>query len=84
MPVGGGNYGYCRVENVPVFLCTGSPRRGQGAAPPSSPETKMRNVALAAGDSVIFSSRVNSRATKKLILEIKNQLIDREDRCDRG
>lgn len=69
------DYGYVPRENV-VVLCTGSQGEGRAALAKLARD-EMRNVALAAGDTVIFSSRVIP-GNEKAILEIKNQLIDRE------
>ncbi|MCG6115303.1 MAG: ribonuclease J [Mesorhizobium sp.] len=69
------DYGYVPRENV-VVLCTGSQGEGRAALAKLARD-EMRNVALASGDTVVFSSRVIP-GNEKAILEIKNQLIDRE------
>lgn len=69
------DYGYVPRENV-VVLCTGSQGEARAALAKLARD-EMRNVALAAGDTVIFSSRVIP-GNEKAILEIKNQLIDLE------
>lgn len=67
-------YGFLPRENV-VLLCTGSQGEGRAALAKLARD-EMRNVALAAGDTVVFSSRVIP-GNEKAILEIKNLLIDR-------
>lgn len=67
------DYGYVPRENV-VVLCTGSQGESRAALAKLARD-EMRNVALAAGDTVVFSSRVIP-GNEKAILEIKNQLID--------
>ncbi|MCR4265992.1 ribonuclease J [Nitratireductor sp. ZSWI3] len=57
-----------------VILCTGSQGEGRAALAKLSRD-EMRNVALTAGDTVVFSSRVIP-GNEKAILEIKNLLIE--------
>jgi ribonuclease J len=67
-------YGFLPRENV-VLLCTGSQGEARAALAKLARD-EMRNVALAAGDTVVFSSRVIP-GNEKALLEIKNLLIDR-------
>lgn len=69
------DYGYVPRENV-VVLCTGSQGEGRAALAKLARD-EMRNVALTAGDTVVFSSRVIP-GNETAILDIKNRLIDRE------
>ncbi len=68
-------YGYLPRQNV-VLLCTGSQGEPRAALAKLARD-EMRNVALAAGDTVVFSSRVIP-GNETAILDIKNRLIDRE------
>ena len=68
------DYGYVPRENV-VVLCTGSQGEGRAALAKLARD-EMRNVALTAGDTVVFSSRVIP-GNETAILDIKNRLIDR-------
>lgn len=67
-------YGYIPRENL-VVLCTGSQGEPRAALAKLARD-EFKNVALAAGDTVIFSSRVIP-GNEKGILDIKNRLIDR-------
>lgn len=58
-----------------VILCTGSQGEGRAALAKLARD-EMRNVSLAPGDAVVFSSRVIP-GNEKAILEIENQLIER-------
>ena len=69
------DYGYIPRENV-VVLCTGSQGEGRAALAKLARD-EMRDIALAAGDTVVFSSRVIP-GNETAILDIKNRLIDRE------
>jgi ribonuclease J len=69
------DYGYIPRENV-VVLCTGSQGEGRAALAKLARD-EMRDIALAAGDTVVFSSRVIP-GNETSILDIKNRLIDRE------
>lgn len=71
------DYGYIPRENV-VVLCTGSQGEGRAALAKLARD-EMRDIALAAGDTVVFSSRVIP-GNETAILDIKNRLIDREIR----
>ena len=68
------DYGYIPRENV-VVLCTGSQGEPRAALAKLSRD-EFKNVALTAGDTVVFSSRTIP-GNEKAILEIKNNLIDR-------
>jgi ribonuclease J len=67
------DYGYIPRENV-VVLCTGSQGEPRAALAKLARD-EMKHVALTAGDTVIFSSRVIP-GNEKAILEIRNQLIE--------
>jgi len=68
------DYGYIPRENL-VLLCTGSQGEPRAALAKLARD-EFKNVALTAGDTVIFSSRVIP-GNEKGILDIKNRLIDR-------
>jgi ribonuclease J len=70
-------YGYIPRDKVVVIL-TGSQGEPRAALAKLSRD-EMRNVALTAGDTVVFSSRTIP-GNEKGILEIKNGLIDRASR----
>ena len=67
------DYGYIPRENV-VILCTGSQGEPRAALAKLARD-EMRNVALAPGDTVVYSSRVIP-GNEKAILETKNLLIE--------
>jgi ribonuclease J len=67
-------WGFIPRENL-VLLCTGSQGEPRAALAKLARD-EFKNVALAAGDTVIFSSRVIP-GNEKAILDIKNRLIDR-------
>ncbi|WEX11926.1 ribonuclease J [Chelativorans sp. AA-79] len=67
------DFGYIPRENA-VILCTGSQGEARAALAKLARD-EMRNVALAPGDTVVFSSRTIP-GNEKAILTIKNQLID--------
>lgn len=67
------DYGFIPRANI-VVICTGSQGESRAALAKLA-RGEMRNVQLAPGDTVIFSSRVIP-GNEKAILEIKNQLID--------
>ena len=67
------DYGYIPRENL-VILCTGSQGEPRAALAKLARD-EMRNVALAAGDTVVYSSRVIP-GNEKGILETKNRLIE--------
>ncbi len=68
------DFGYIPRENV-VILCTGSQGEPRAALAKLARD-EMRNVALTAGDMVIYSSRVIP-GNEKAILTTKNLLIER-------
>jgi len=67
------DYGAIPRENI-VILCTGSQGEPRAALAKLARD-EMRSVALSAGDTVVFSSRVIP-GNEKAILAIKNQLIE--------
>lgn len=67
------DYGYIPRENV-VILCTGSQGEPRAALAKLARD-EMKNLALSAGDTVVFSSRTIP-GNEKAILEIKNGLIE--------
>jgi ribonuclease J len=67
------DFGYIPRENV-VILCTGSQGEPRAALAKLSRD-ELRGVSLAAGDTVVFSSRTIP-GNEKAILEIQNRLID--------
>ena len=67
------DYGFIPRENL-VIICTGSQGEPLAALAKLSRD-EMKTVSLAAGDTVIFSSRTIP-GNEKAILEIKNRLID--------
>ena len=67
------DYGFIPRENV-VVLCTGSQGEPQAALAKLARD-EMRSVALSAGDTVVFSSRVIP-GNEKAILTVKNRLIE--------
>jgi ribonuclease J len=67
------DFGYIPRENV-VVLCTGSQGEPRAALAKLARD-EMKHVALTAGDTVVFSSRVIP-GNEKAILEIKNQFIE--------
>ncbi|MCO6050723.1 ribonuclease J [Mesorhizobium sp. RP14(2022)] len=73
-PVSEEDYGYIPRENL-VLLCTGSQGEPRAALAKLARD-EFKSVALTAGDTVVFSSRVIP-GNEKAILEIKNGLIDR-------
>ncbi|KAB2762211.1 MULTISPECIES: ribonuclease J [Brucella/Ochrobactrum group] len=68
------DYGYIPRENV-VMILTGSQGEPRAALAKLARD-EMRSLALAAGDTVIYSSRAIP-GNEKSILDIKNRLIDR-------
>ena len=66
-------YGFIPRENV-VVLCTGSQGEPRAALAKLARD-EMKNLALSAGDTVVFSSRTIP-GNEKAILEIKNGLIE--------
>ncbi|APH72097.1 ribonuclease J [Aquibium oceanicum] len=66
-------YGYIPRENL-VVLCTGSQGEPRAALAKLARD-EMKNLALTAGDTVVFSSRTIP-GNEKAILEIKNGLIE--------
>ncbi|QPC87478.1 MBL fold metallo-hydrolase [Mesorhizobium sp. NBSH29] len=66
-------YGFIPRENL-VIICTGSQGESRAALAKLA-RNEMRSVALAPGDTVVFSSRTIP-GNEKAILEIKNGLID--------
>jgi ribonuclease J len=67
------DYGFIPRENL-VIICTGSQGEPRAALAKLARD-EMRTVALAPGDTVVFSSRTIP-GNEKAILEIKNGLID--------
>lgn len=67
------DYGFIPRENL-VIICTGSQGESRAALAKLARD-EMKTVALAPGDTVIFSSRTIP-GNEKAILEIKNGLID--------
>lgn len=67
------DYAFIPRENL-VIICTGSQGEGRAALAKLARD-ELKTIALAPGDTVIFSSRVIP-GNEKAILEIKNQLID--------
>ncbi len=67
------DFGYLPRENA-VILCTGSQGESRAALAKLARD-EMRNVALTAGDTVVYSSRVIP-GNEKAILETKNLLIE--------
>lgn len=67
------DYAFIPRESL-VIICTGSQGEGRAALAKLARD-ELKTVALAPGDTVIFSSRVIP-GNEKAILEIKNQLID--------
>ncbi len=68
------DYGYLPRQNV-VVICTGSQGESRAALSKLSRD-EMRNVALSAGDTVIYSSR-KIPGNEKPILDVINGLIER-------
>jgi ribonuclease J len=71
--IGEEDYGFIPRENL-VVICTGSQGEARAALAKLA-RNEMKNVALAPGDIVVFSSRTIP-GNEKPILEIKNLLID--------
>ncbi|HEV7255641.1 MAG TPA: ribonuclease J [Mesorhizobium sp.] len=67
-------YGFIPRQNM-VIICTGSQGEDRAVLAKLARD-ELKSVALAAGDAVVFSSRVIP-GNEKGILEIKNRLIDR-------
>ncbi|KFB10387.1 Beta-lactamase-like protein [Nitratireductor basaltis] len=67
------DFGYLPRENA-VILCTGSQGESRAALAKLARD-EMRNVALTAGDTVVYSSRVIP-GNEKAIIETKNLLIE--------
>lgn len=68
------DYGYIPRKDL-VLVVTGSQGESSAALAKLS-RNEMRNIALSAGDTVIYSSR-NIPGNEKAILEIQNRFIDR-------